>query len=184
MPRSRARAAAGWAPFWRYLGTGLYGSQLRHLYTLFPRRQVHVIRYKWLVDEPRTTLDSICRFLGVEEGILRDAPAANVGAYVSPTWTTSVLQAAFRHGASLGSHFPPQVWRKASLPLQWLMQRTPEHRPELPERERAKLLGYFSHDIDIVEQETGWDLQEWRNYRVGGTYSVRRSWAPSRRLVS
>jgi hypothetical protein len=178
------RTADGWAPFWRYLDTGLYGRHLQHLYGLFPRQQVHVIRYKSLVDEPQTTLDGICRFLGVEEGLLSEAPAVNVGGYVSPSWSTSVLQTVFRHGASLGSHFPPQIWRKVSLPLQWLIQRTPQHRPELPERERAKLLDYFSEDIDIVEQETGWDLQEWRNYRVGGTYSVRRSWAPSRRLVS
>jgi hypothetical protein len=178
------RAEAGWAPFWRYLETGLYGQQLRHLYTLFPRDQVHVIRYKSLVDQPRATLDAICRFLGVEEGLIAEAPAANVGGYVAPSRTTRVLQKTFRYGASLGSHFPPHVWRRASLPLQWLIQRTPRHRPELPESERAKLLGYFSNDIDILELETGWDLHEWRTYREGGTYSVRKSWAPSRRLVS
>lgn len=178
------RAEAGWAPFWRYLETGLYGRQLQHLYTLFPRDQVHVIRYKSLVDEPRTTLNAICRFLGVEEGLIAEAPAANVGGYVAPTTYTRTLQTIFRYGASLGSHFPPQVWRKASLPLQWLMQRTPQHRPELRESERAKLLDFFSDDIDLLELETGWDLHQWRSYREGGTYSVRRSWAPSRRLVS
>jgi len=30
------RIQAGWAPFWRYLGTGLYGRQLEHLYSLSP----------------------------------------------------------------------------------------------------------------------------------------------------
>ena len=91
---------------------------------------------------------------------------------------------AFRHGADLGRHFPPQVWRKASLPLQWLMQRTPQHRPELAEAERGQLIDYFDDDITIVEEETGWNLETWRTYRAGGTYSVRKSWAPSRRLVS
>jgi hypothetical protein len=178
------RTEAGWAPFWRYLETGLYGQQLRHLYTLFPRDQVHVIRYKSLVDDPGPTLDGICRFLGVQEGLIAEAPAVNVGGYVEPSLPTKVLQTVFRHGAAVGSHFPPQVWRKVSLPLQWLMQRTPQHRPELAEEERAKLLSYFSDDIDVLEAETGWDLQEWRSYRRGGTYSVRKSWAPSRRLVS
>ncbi len=84
----------------------------------------------------------------------------------------------------MGRHFPPEVWRKASVPLQWLLQRTPQHRPELSAGERAQLVDYFSEDIDIVEEETGWDLREWRIYREGGTYSVRKSWAPSRRLVS
>ena len=179
-----ARRAAGWAPFWRYLETGLYGRQLEHLFQLFPRDQVHLIRYKSLVDEPAETLDGVCRFLGVEEGQIAEVPAQNVGGYVAPTLTTRVLGSAFRFGASLGRHFPPQVWRKASLPLQWLIQRSPQHRPELAESERAKLVDYFAGDIDLVEAETGWDLSEWRTYRAGGTYSVRKSWAPSRRLVS
>ena len=120
----------------------------------------------------------MCRFLGVEQGLIDDVPARNVGGYVPPTLSTQVLRTAFRKGADIGSHFPPQVWRKASLPLQWLIQRTPQHRPELAEGDRAQLIDYFEDDIAIVEEETGWDLAAWRGYRAGGTYSVRRSWAP------
>ncbi len=178
------RKEAGWAPFWRYLETGLYGSQLRHLYSVFSREQVHVIRYKALVEEPGATLDDVCRFLGVEVGLLAEAPARNVGGYVASSRSSRALRAVFRYGAAAGSHLPPQVWRKASLPLQWMLQRTPQHRPELAESDRAQLIDYFSEDIDIVEDETGWDLRDWRIYREGGTYSVRKSWAPSRRLVS
>ena len=76
------------------------------------------------------------------------------------------------------------MWRKASLPLQWLIQRHPQHRPELRQADRAELIGYFYEDIAVVEEVTGWDLDDWRCYREGGTYSVRKSWAPSRRLVS
>jgi hypothetical protein len=178
------RTEAGWAPFWQYLATGLYGRQLRHLYGLFPRDQVLVIRYLSLVEQPRATLDTVCRFLGVEEGLIADVPARNVGGYVPDSLYSRSLRVAFRHGANLGRHFPPQVWRKASLPLQWLMQRTPQHRPELAEAERGQLIDYFDDDITIVEEETGWNLETWRTYRAGGTYSVRKSWAPSRRLVS
>jgi hypothetical protein len=178
------RTAAGWAPFWRYLETGLYGRQLDHLYSVFPREQVLVLRYKWLVDETPRALDTVCRFLGVEEGVLDSAPAQNVGTYVPPTRTTRLLQGVMRGGAAVGRHFPPQVWRKASIPLLWLIQRTPEHRPELPPEQRAALIEYFSDDITLLEDLTGWDLAQWRSYREGGTYSVRRSWAPSRRLAS
>ena len=34
-----ARIEAGYAPFWRYLETGLYGQQLEHLYEIFPRNR-------------------------------------------------------------------------------------------------------------------------------------------------
>jgi hypothetical protein len=178
------RKEEGWAPIWRYLETGLYGRHLQHLFDVFPRHQVHFIRYLSLVEEPQATVDGVCRFLGVEESIVADVPPMNVGGYVAPTPTTQFLRTAFRWGAEVGSHFPPQVWRKASLPLQWLIQRAPQHRPELRQSDRAQLIAYFYDDIAAVEQITGWDLETWRSYREGGTYSVRKSWAPSRRLVS
>ena len=55
------RQRRGWAPFWRYKGQGRYGEQLEHLFSVFPREQVHVVRYRELVDRPQATLDSICR---------------------------------------------------------------------------------------------------------------------------
>jgi hypothetical protein len=179
-----SRKEAGWAPFWRYRELGLYGRQLTDLYTVFPRQQVLVLRYKWLVEEAPRTLDAVCRFLGVDEGVLREAPAQNVGTYVPPTPATRLLQGAMRGGAAAGRLFPPRVWRKASIPLLWLIQRTPQHRPELSPADRAELIDYFSDDITVVEELTGWDLVQWRTYREGGTYSVRKSWAPSRRLAS
>jgi hypothetical protein len=178
------RAAAGWAPFWRYKSIGLYAQQLSHLFSLFPREQVHLIRYKWLVDDPRGTLDGICRFLGVEEGLLDHIPAVNVGTYVEPSRSNLLLRRAFRLGASAGSLVHPQVWRKASIPLLALIQRRPRHRPELDQDERAKLLDYFAEDSLQLQELTEWDLTDWRSYRRGGTFSVRRSWAPSRRLAS
>ena len=44
------RIAAGWASFWHYKGLGKYGEQLSHAFTLFPRDQVLVLRYRLLID--------------------------------------------------------------------------------------------------------------------------------------
>ncbi|MFD2351867.1 sulfotransferase family protein [Nonomuraea ferruginea] len=46
------RVADGWAHFWHYVRLGRYGEQLAHLFTLFPREQVLVFRYRDLVDRP------------------------------------------------------------------------------------------------------------------------------------
>lgn len=182
--QEEARVAAGWAPFWRYLALGRYGEQLTHLLTCFPREQLHLIRYKDLVDEPAATLDGVCRFLGVAEGVVTEVPPANVGTYVAPSAVNRALQAVFRVGASAGRHFPPQVWRKASVPLLWLMQRSPQHRPVLRPDQRAALVDRFADDVAVVERLTGWDLSEWLRYREAGAYSVRKSWEPSRRVAS
>ncbi|HEY7360882.1 MAG TPA: hypothetical protein VH642_08740, partial [Streptosporangiaceae bacterium] len=50
------RVAAGWAPFWHYTRLGRYGEQLDHLFGLFPREQVFVLRYRDLVDSPGPAL--------------------------------------------------------------------------------------------------------------------------------
>jgi hypothetical protein len=79
------RIAAGWASFWHYTGLGRYGEQLEYLFTLFPREQVLVLRYRRLVDEPAQTLDRICAFLGVETGLLTEIPRQNVTSHPEHT---------------------------------------------------------------------------------------------------
>ena len=68
LDREPERIAAGWAHFWHYAAQGRYGEQLDHLYGLFPREQVLLIRYRELRDAPAATADRVCRFLGVETG--------------------------------------------------------------------------------------------------------------------
>lgn len=172
------RAAAGWAPFWRYLGLGRYGEQLEHLLGVFPREQVHVLRYRELVEAPSATLDRICAFLGVREGVITEVPALNVSTYVDPTLRTRVLQAAVRQGAAIGRHFPPQVWRTLSAPLLWALRGVPRNRPELEPAQRRELLAYFEDDIARLERVTGDSFSDWVSDRGRGTYSVRKSCPP------
>lgn len=72
------RVAAGWAHFWHYTALGRYGEQLDHLFSLVPREQVLLLRYRALRDEPGATVDAVCRFLGVEPGVVTDVPRHNV----------------------------------------------------------------------------------------------------------
>ncbi len=72
------RIVRGWAPFWRYIDLGRYGRQLEHLYRYFPRDQVHLLRYRDLVDEPAATLQSIADFLGVDPSGFRAIRGENV----------------------------------------------------------------------------------------------------------
>ena len=72
------RVAAGWAHFWHYAAQGRYGEQLDHLFGLFPREQVLLVRYRELRDAPGETADRVCRFLGVETGVVADVPRHHV----------------------------------------------------------------------------------------------------------
>jgi Sulfotransferase family len=179
-----ARMEAGWAPFWQYVSLGRYGEQLVNLYRWYPREQVHVLRYKELVDDPRAALNRICAFLGITPDLVIELPAENVSTYVEPTLTTRGLQTLLRAGAWVGRLFPPQVWRTASVPLLRALQRQHRNRPELSEADRAQLVSAFVDDIAVLEQETGTSFQDWLGHRTGGAYSVRKSWDPSGEVAS
>ena len=95
--QERRRIQAGWASFWHYTGgLGKYGEQLQHVYTLFPREQVLVIRYRRPADDPALTLDRICAFLGVETGLIGEIPRENVTAHPERTLSHQAVAVGMR----------------------------------------------------------------------------------------
>lgn len=169
------RAAAGWAPFWRYLEIGRYGGQLAALYSVFAREQVHVLRYRDLVDRPVETLDTVCRFLGVETGRIDMVGSANVSTWVPDAPLNTALRRVIRAGAQLGQFAPPRVWRTAEKPLRRALHRGHRNRPELPEHVRRDLTAYFVDDLALLGDLTDTDYSDWLSPQGRGTYSVRRS---------
>ena len=117
------RIARGWAPFWHYRALGRFGEQLDHLYSLFPREQVLVQRYRQLVDEPGATLDRVCSFLGVSPGLLLPPGPENTRPFVPDTPSTRALacrrpsrRVAGRasHRRACGAPRAGRCWRRCS----------------------------------------------------------------------
>ena len=167
------RAAAGFGPFWRYLELGRYGEQLAHLYEHFPREQVHVVRYRRLIDEPVQTLDAIAAFLGIDTGVLTSIPGSNVSNWAHDGRVDALLRKAIRAGAGLGAHVPPQVWRQASRPLLAALHRGGDKRPPLDVEVRRELVKHYVEDVALLESLLGEDFQDWLGDRGRGTYAVR-----------
>jgi hypothetical protein len=168
------RIEAGYAPFWRYLETGLYGRQLEHLYGIFPRDQVFVLRYRQLIDSTAETLDRICEFLGVPAGVVRTIPGSNVSNWVPDTRINRVLQQGIRAGAAVGAHLAPQVWRQVQRPPLALLHRGHHRRPGLPAEQRKRLLPYFEQDNALLSRLTGIDHSDWLNEQGRGAFTERR----------
>jgi hypothetical protein len=173
------RAEAGWGPFWRYLGLGTYGAQLEHLYRVFPREQVLVLVYKELREEPVATLDRVCRFLGVEPGLLVELPSENVTAHVSDSPLNRLLHTGLRRAGAVGALAPEQVRRAASSVAVRVLQREQRTRPALSLEERRLLMPWFYEDITLLEQVTGRSFEHWRDPRNSLT---RRALAVDRRF--
>jgi hypothetical protein len=168
------RRAAGWAPFWRYRSLGLYGEQLAQLYTRFARDQVHVVRYRQLVDSPVETIDAVCRFLDVRTGAVTTSATQNSRPFVENTARTRLLARAARAGAAGGRFFPPQVWRRAGRPLTRALQRGDAARPVLAAEIRQRLAAVFAADIALLERLTGDTYQDWLSDRGRGSFLDRR----------
>jgi hypothetical protein len=171
----RRRVDDGWAPFWRYLELGRYGEQFRSLFRFFDPVQVRVIRYRELVDTPRETLDDLCRFLGIDTGVVTELPDANLGRWADDRPINTLLRGAIRLGAAAGSYVRPQVWRQAQRPLLAVLQRGDTPRPRLDPDSRAQLLGHFVQDNALLSSVLGVDYSDWLALEGRGTYTVRRS---------
>ena len=156
------RRAAGWAPFWHYVGLGRYGEQLRHLFEVFPREQVLLLRYRDLKDAPAATLDRVCTFLGVPAGVLTAVPRENVNRHVvEDNAVNRVLRGLLRAGGRFGHRVPVPLRLAARGPLLTVLHRRTGERPVTTARERAALLPSFADDIALLQDITGERYDDW-----------------------
>jgi hypothetical protein len=156
------RKADGWAAFWHYKALGQYGRQVQHLYRVFPREQVLLLRYRELKDRPAGTLDRVCDFLGVPAGMLSAIPPENVNRHVvEDNAVNRVLRGLLRAGGGFGHRFPLPLRLAARGPLLTVLHRKTGSRPVTTPHERAELLPYFADDIALLQEVTGERYDDW-----------------------
>jgi Sulfotransferase family len=155
------RIAAGWASFWHYTGLGRYGAQLDHAFSLFPREQVLVLRYRLLIDEPAATLERICGFLGVEGGVLGEIPRENVTAHPEQTLAYRAAALGMRASAAVGRRLPGSAATAATHRLERFLQRGRRERQPLSWEQRQAILPKFTADIKLLETVLDEDFSDW-----------------------
>jgi sulfotransferase family protein len=155
------RVAAGWAPFWHYTRLGRYGEQLEHLFRLFPREQVFILRYRDLVDSPGLALDAICAFLGVRPGIISQVPRENVTAHPERSGSHRTVSLMLRASAAVGRHLPGTAGASLTRPLERFLQRNAPPRQPLTWEQRQQVLAYVEDDVRLLEKITDADFRDW-----------------------
>ncbi len=166
------RVADGWAPFWHYRRLGLYGQQLEHLFQLFRPEQLHLLRYRDLVDRPAESLDGVCAFLGVATGLLTEIPRENSKSYAQDSWRTRQLARIVRAGAHFGQFGPPQWWRRGEAKLVAAMQQGGGRRPRLEPDVRARLVQVYVEDNALLSRLTGRSFSDWLGTTSRGQFSM------------
>ncbi len=170
-----ARVAAGWADFWRYIRLGKYGEQLENLFLRFPREQVFILRYRALIDAPAQTLDDICQFLGVHQGIIGHVPKQNVTAHPAPSLSHLTMSKLVRGAAAAGRHLPGSAGTTLTKPLERFLQQNAGTRQPLSWEQRQALLPRFEDDIRLLERITEAYFGDWLRprERSGGMVGAR-----------
>jgi Sulfotransferase family len=165
------RTAAGWALFWHYKKLGLYGGQVEHLYSVFPREQVLVLRYRAMVDDPRGALDKVCAFLGVETGLISELPRENVTAHPDRTLRHRSMSKILRAGTLL----PHPAGTALTDRLERRLQQGGAPRRPLTWEQRRALIPYFEADIKLLGELTGEDFSDWQlpRHASGGLVGAR-----------
>lgn len=175
-----ARIRAGWAPFWHYRRLGRYGEQLADLYSRVERERILVLRYRRLVDEPATTLNRVCAFLGIEADLINTIPADNSRPFVRPGLRAAMLGRAIRAGSAAGSHLRPEVWRQAAKPFYKALQSgQPGQRPRLTPDIRAGLVDDYRDDVALLESLLDESFTDWRSTSGRGSFRDRVQPVPS-----
>ncbi|MEX0427193.1 sulfotransferase [Nocardioides sp. DS6] len=168
------RVRDGWAPFWRYRELGMYGEQLAHLHQHVDPERVLLLRYKELVDDPSGAVDTACRFLGIETGLVTSIPRDNSRSYVEPGWRPRTLGPVVRAGAWLGQFAPPEAWRRAAPALlRHLAGPDEAHRPLLTPQQREQLAPCFADDIKLLSAVSGRDFGDWLSTTSRGSFAQR-----------
>jgi hypothetical protein len=171
--QEQRRIEAGWADFWHYTALGRYGEQLEHLYTVFPREQVFVFRYRELVENPARVLDRICAFLGVPQGVLTEVPRENVTAHPQRSLRHHAVARVVRTSTAVSKVLPGAAALAARL--ERILQRDSPPRQPLTWEQRQALIPRFEADIRLLETVTGEDFGDWRQPRgdSGGLVGAR-----------
>ena len=169
------RIEAGWASFWHYTGLSRYGEQLEYMFSLFPREQVLVIRYRQLVDEPAKTLDEIFTFLGAEPGLVTEIPRENVTSHPEATLAHRAVALLLRASAAVGRFRPGSPWDAVTGSLERFLQRHSRERQPLGWEQRQELIPRFTADLERLERVLGADFSDWRapRDRSGGLVGAR-----------
>lgn len=136
--------------FWySYLGRSRYAGQLRALTQRYPRDQVLVHLFEDLRDSPARIYESICRFIGVDDGYR----PPNLGAVVNPYVTFRSL--ALR---GLSRRLPGRLHRAVGR----LNARADAYPPMAPDF-RRRLVDEFEDEVAALESWLARDLSAWRN---------------------
>ena len=142
-------------------GAGPVRGAAQHLYTLFPRDQVLVFRYRAMIERPAADAGPDLRVPGRPPGVLTEMPRENVTAHPDPTLRHRAVAKALRAGHQVAAALPGHAGSGLIDRLERILQQDAAPRRPLTWEERQALIPRFEADIALLESVTGEDFGDW-----------------------
>jgi hypothetical protein len=160
------RIRDNWHYVYRYRDRGLYHGQLKRYYDVFDREKIGVWLYEDLSADPSRMVQSVLRFLGVDEAFVPDTSSKhNPGSVPKNEAGRQMIRLMNTALPIVRKIIPPasKVYREDTLRLHKLVRKRAliDESPPLEPEIRAELIEFYRDDILRLEGLIGRDLSLW-----------------------
>lgn len=144
-----------------YWDIALYAPHVRRFMDHFGDDQLMFVRFETFIDDPRSTYEDACRFIGIEPEADPDIPTGNPHQeLVSPRLRELLFQPPDLLVRALS--VLPERWRQTLRSQLRDFNRRETEREPLNPGTRRRLVEHCRPDIEELEDLLGWDLEEWK----------------------
>ena len=152
------RIRDNWHYVFRYRDRGLYYSQLKRYYNVFDREKIGVWLYEDLRDDPVGVVQSVFRFLGVDDAFVPDTSSKhNPGSVPKNEAARQAIRFMNTALPIVRKIIPPASKVRKVVQERVLIDDSPPLDPEI----RAELMEFYRDDILRLEDLIGRDLSLW-----------------------
>lgn len=140
------------------------GSQVKKLFHVFPRNQVHVALLDDLSTDPRDEYLRLLSFLDLQDDGRTDFPKVNEARTYKRLWLGQIPRLLRRRFNNIYFHLKQKTRFKGTGLLSIIDRFNTEARPRPPLRPefRSYLDDIFSGEVDLLQELLGRDLSMWR----------------------
>jgi hypothetical protein len=153
--QEEGRIRDNWHYLFHYRNRGLYYAQLERYYEFFEREVIGIWLYEDLRDDPAGVVQSVFRFLGVDDEFVPDTSSRHNPARVPKNEAARVAVKAMML-PGVGRIFP-SASRARRLVEGRIFTKPPSVDPET----RRKLIEGYRADIGLLQEAIGRDLSGW-----------------------
>ena len=147
-----------WAPLWHYQQKGYYYEQLKRYYSIFKREQIEVYLYDDLRDNSTNLIQSIYKYVGVDDTFIPDLSKKNVSGNPKSRFVHDLFTKDNQIKSLLKPLFPKQLRRNIA---DTAIEKNLGAKPMLKGETRHQLQQLYREDVLQLQDLIGRDLSAW-----------------------